>query len=211
MSLSAIGVRSLLPLAHLLWAIPALAGPTETDRPYAGHGTLTLGAETLTLNGQRIVDTRGRVLVDRLLGPPVSRADVLCASDEGADGLGQLRCWNARREPVTLAVGGRPSRLALGATHLAWVASPGGIPQVFVAPLDGHAAPRGLTNVAIVAARGEALRRGAGPPPPANPGKAPAGFVPPPLRQSLRFHGDVLRWEAQDGPHEARWRGGAAP
>ncbi len=206
MPLSTTGVRRLLPLALLLCAMPARAEPTETDRPYAGHGALTLGAETLTLNGRRIVDARGSVLVDRLLGPPVSRADVLCAADEGADGLGQLRCWNARREPVTLAVGGRPSRLALGGTHLAWVASPGGIPQVFVAPLDGHAAPRSLTNVAVVAARGEALRRAAGPPPPPTPGKAPPGFVPPPLRQSLRFDGDMLRWEAQDGHHEARWR-----
>lgn len=198
MSLSAVGLSRLLPLSLVLGAIPAHAAPTETDRPYTGRGTLTLGAETLTLHGQRIVDTRGAVLVDRLLGPPVSRADVLCASDEGGDGLGRLRCWNARREPLTLATGGRPSRLALGGTHLAWVASPGGIPQVFVAPLDGHTAPRALTNVAVVAAR-----KAAGLP---IPGKVPTGFMAPPLRDSLRFHGDVLRWEAQDGPHEARWR-----
>ncbi len=190
----------LRPTAH---AKPA---PTETDRPYAGSGTLRLGAASLRLEGRRILAPDGTVLVDRLLGPPVGRDDVLCESDEGDVGLGRLRCWNARREAVTLATGGRPSRLALGRTHLAWVASPGGVPQVFVAPLDGSAAARPLTNVAIVTARGEALRRGAGPPPPQTLGHAPEGFVPPPLRQSLRFDGDRLRWEAQDGPHEVRWR-----
>ena len=181
-----------VPVALVTLTLLAHAAPlsTETDRPYAGHAVFRLGDGTLTLEGQQVVTRGGGILVDRLLGPPVNRADVLCAADEGDDGLGRLRCWNERRQPVTLATGGRPSRLALGAAHLAWVASPEGLPQVFVAPLDASAPSRALTNLKLQRV----------------PGRAPAGFVPPPLRQTLRFEGDLLRWEAQDGAHEVRWR-----
>jgi hypothetical protein len=173
-------------------AAHATPGSTETDRPITGQATYTVGTATYRFEGTRLLHGQGSVLAERVLSPPVARADVLCASDEGADGLGRLRCWNDRAQVVTLAVGGRPSRLALGPTHLAWVASPAGLPQVFVAPLDGTAPARALTNAAAVKAH--------------TPGHAPEGFVAPPLRDSLRFDGVLLRWDAQDGAHEVRWR-----
>ncbi len=181
--------------AILLFAFPpAAAAPTstETDRTYTDDVTFRVGSEAFRVEGTRLVAGDGTVLAERLLRAPVARADVLCASDEGADGLGRLRCWNDRAQVVTLAVGGRPSRLALGPTHLAWVASPAGLPQVFVAPLDGTAPARALTNAAAVKAH--------------TPGHAPEGYVAPPLRDSLRFDGVLLRWDAPDGPHEVRWR-----
>ena len=182
------------PLALALVALPnvARAAPhsSETDRPVTGHSTYTVGGVTYRFDGQRLLAGDGSTLAAHLLAAPVTRADVLCASDEGADGLGLLRCWNARSQAVTLAVGGRPTRLALGPTHLAWVASPAGLPQVFVAPLDGAAPARALTNADLQRV----------------PGRTPQGFIAPPLRQSLRFDGDLLRWDAQDGPHEVRWR-----
>ena len=170
----------------------AAAGPVpgETDIPYQGDATWVVGAHTLRVEGQRLLGPEGRLLASRLTGPPVADTHHLCAADEGLDGLGQLRCWDGSLQAVTLVVGGRPGRLALGGAMLGWVASPEGLPQVFVAPVDGSAAPRALTNVGLTRV----------------PGRAPEGFVPPPLGASLRFDGDLLRWDTPEGPREVRWR-----
>lgn len=181
-----------LALLGALGAAPAAGGslPAEVDRPYVGDGTLALGDLRLRLEGQRLLLPDGQVLVEGLLGDPVSDGAHLCASDEGDGGRGRLRCWDRGLHVVTLATGGRPGRLALDPAMLAWVASPTGLPQVTVAPVDGSAPARALTNVDLQRV----------------PGRAPAGFVPPPLGRSLRFDGDLLRWDTPDGPRELRWR-----
>jgi hypothetical protein len=173
----------------LLLLTLALAAP-ETDVRYTGSGSLPLGSQTLRLERQSILLPSGEVLVEGLYGPPVSDGQTLCAADETATGLGRLRCWDRSLHPTTLATGGRPGRLALGGTWLAWVASPQGLPQVFVAPVNGTQAARALTNVGLDY----------------TPGQAPAGFVAPPMRQSLHFDGDYLRWDSAEGPKAVRWR-----
>jgi hypothetical protein len=91
---------------------------------------------------------------------------------------------------VTIATGGRPGRLALHDGMVAYVASPQGFPSVRVAPADGSAPPRALTNVDLKRV----------------PGQAPAGFVPPPLRDTLRFDGPLLRWQSAEGAQAVAWR-----
>jgi len=173
-----------LPAAH--------AGdlPPGIDLPYQGSGSLPLGIQTLQLQGQRLLSPTGAVLADRLYTAAVSDGQHLCAADEGLDGLGQLRCWNVQLHAITLTVGGRPGRLTLNQGMVAWVASPHGLPQVFVSSVTGSSPPRALTNVG--------LQR--------QPGQAPAGFVPPPLGSTLRFDGDWLRWTTAEGPRAVRWR-----
>ncbi len=175
----------------MLLVLLALAGAApESDVRYSGSGTVQLGSQTLRMDQQSIRLPTGEVLVDGLFGPPVSDGKTLCAADETSNGLGRLRCWDQSLHPTTLATGGRPGRLALGGEWLAWVASPTGLPQIFVAPINGSQAARVLTNVDLVYI----------------PGQAPAGFVAPPLRQTLRFDGDYLRWESAEGPKSVRWR-----
>ena len=168
----------------------AIAGTLETDIAYQGSGELPLGSLRLRLNGTQLLRPDGEILVDRLYSPPVGNGAWLCAADEGTRGLGRLRCWDSELHPVTLAVGGRPGRLAIQTDMVAWVASPEGLPQLFIASLDGRIPARALNNVG--------LQR--------EPGRAPEGFVPPPLGQTLRFDGDWLRWESPDGPHSVRWQ-----
>ena len=94
-------------------------------------------------------------------------------------------------EVTTLWSQGAPDRLAMGPDGaLAWVASAGGLPAIFVASPNGSV--RQLTNVDLPAAKG-------GPPP---------GFVPPPVGEGeLRFDVDVLRWPGPDGEAlSVRWR-----
>lgn len=173
----------------VLWGITGSAyALPESDVAYAGSGTLRLGAATLSLDGTRILRSDGSVLADRLYTPPVTDGRHLCASDD-ADGLGRLRCWNDALQPTTVAEGGRPDRLALSGDHLAWVASPTGLPQVHIGWVDARAAARALTNVGLQRV----------------PGQAPAGFVPPPLGTSLRFDGDLLRWDTPSGPRQVVW------
>lgn len=174
----------------LLLALAPLQAAPESDVPYSGSGTLQLGTQTLRLEQQHIRLASGEVLVEGLYGPPVSDGQTLCAADETATGLGRLRCWDRSLHATTLASGGRPGRLALGGSWVAWVASPQGLPQVFVAPVNGTQAARALTNVDLDY----------------TPGQAPVGFVAPPMRQSLRFDGDYLRWESAEGPKVVRWR-----
>ncbi len=168
----------------------ALALPPETDVTFSGFATFPLGQSTVLLDGRALYAADGRLLADDLLSAPKGDGTFVCAADEGHDGLGQLRCWDGALREVFLATGGRPSRLTLHAGNAAWVASPAGLPQVFVASADGKVAPRALTNVGLQRV----------------PGRAPVGFVPPPLRDTLRFEGDLLRWDTQDGPREVRWR-----
>ena len=177
--------------------IPHASAAPETDIPYMGSGTVTVGDHALRLDGSQLLTGAGELLVDRLYTPPVTNGAWLCAADDNTDGLGRLRCWDRQMRAVTLATGGRPGRLAIqpggqagGTVMVAWVASPQGLPQVFAGSADGRAAPRALTNTD--------LRY--------TPGQAPVGFVPPPLGQSLRFDGDWLRWEAPDGPRAVRWK-----
>lgn len=184
-------------MCALLAAVPAVLAAPETDIPYMGSGTVTVGDHALRLDGSRLLTGAGEVLVDRLYTPPVGDGAWLCAADDNTDGLGRLRCWDGQLRAVTLATGGRPGRLAIqpggqagGTVMVAWVASPRGLPQVFTGSADGRIAPRALTNAD--------LRY--------TPGQAPEGFVPPPLGQTLRFDGDWLRWEAPDGPRAVMWR-----
>jgi len=176
----------LIDLAH---AQPAVAPPAESDRVYSGDHTLVADGVSFRVDGRAL--RRGtEVLADRLLSAPATDSHRLCAADEAADGLGQLRCWGPSSQAVTLMIGGRPGRLAMAEGHVAWVASEGGLPHVFVAPADGSVAPRMLTNIGLDHV----------------PGRAPVGFVAPPLRDSLRFDGDHLCWYAQDGAHAVPWR-----
>ncbi len=176
----------LIGLAH---AQPSAAPPAESDRVYTGDHTLVAGGVAFRVDGRAL--RRGtELLAERLLSAPATDGRRVCAADEAADGLGQLRCWGPSSQAVTLMVGGRPGRLAMAEGHVAWVASDGGLPHVFVAPAEGGAAPRMLTNVGLEYV----------------PGRAPDGFMAPPLRDTLRFDGDQLRWEAQDGAHAVRWR-----
>lgn len=168
------------------------AGPVagaETDVAYVGEGTLRLGAEALRLEGGRLLRASGAVLVQGLRFDPVADGAHLCAADEGEDGLGRLRCWDAAFRATTVVLGGRPGRLALSGAVVAYVASPEGLPQVAVARVDGATPPRPLTNVG--------LQRVVGQP--------PLGFVPPPLGRSLRFDGAWLRWDSPVGPQSVRW------
>lgn len=174
----------------LLLALAPLQAAPETDVPYSGSGTLTLGTQILRVEQQSIRLANGELLVDGLYGPPVSNGQSLCAADETATALGRLRCWDPSLRSTTLATGGRPGRLALEGAWLAWVASPQGLPQIFVAPVNGTQAARALTNVGLDY----------------RPGQAPVGFVAPPMRQSLRFDGDFLRWDSAEGPKSVRWR-----
>jgi hypothetical protein len=188
-------------LLFLSVLLPAHAGGVPMDSAYAGSGLVPLGAFTLHLDGARILMPDGRVLVDRLVAAPVWDGAHLCAADEGYEGappardpalvgVGRLRCWNALLEPVTLALGGRPGRLALAGAHVAWVASPAGWPSVHVGSVDASEPARALTNVGLQRV----------------PGRAPEGFVPPPLGDTLRFDGDALRWDTPSGPQAVRWR-----
>lgn len=162
----------------------------EIDIPYQGAGEHRVGAALFREDGQRLLDPAGAMVAERLYTPPVSDGTHLCAADEGKDGMGQLRCWDAELRERTLSVGDRPDRIALGEGHVAWVASSDGLPKIFVAPLDGSADPRILTNVGLRHV----------------PAKPPVGFVPPPLRQTLRFDGDWLRWDTAEGPRSVKWR-----
>jgi hypothetical protein len=172
----------------LLFATAPL--PAETDRAYAGSGTLLLGDQRLRLDGVAVLRPDGSTLVDALTGAPVADGEHLCAADEGEGGVGRLRCWSADGPVVTIATGGRPGRLALHDGMVAYVASPQGFPSVRVAPVDGSAPPRALTNVDLKRV----------------PGQAPAGFVPPPLRDTLRFDGPLLRWQSAEGAQAVAWR-----
>ena len=182
-------------------SLPSHAGDVAMDSVYDGAALIPMGTLTLHLDGQRIFAPDGRVVVEGLVSAPVWDGAHLCAADEGYGGpapgqpaalvgVGRLRCWNALLEPVTLALGGRPGRLALAGAHVAWVASPAGLPQVHVAAVDGSVAPRALTNVGLKRV----------------PGRAPVGFIPPPLGESLRFDAEFLRWDTPEGPREVRWR-----
>lgn len=175
----------------LLVARGAHATPLpESDVPYAGHAVVQLGGASLTLDGTRVLRADGTVLVDGLYAAPVYDGRTLCAADDGTNGLGRVRCWNTALQPTTVVEGGRPDRLALAGEHLAWVASPTGIGQVTIGWVDGRTPPRPLTNVGLQRV----------------PGRAPDGWVPPPLGDSLRFDGAALRWDTPDGPRQAAWR-----
>lgn len=181
-------VLCLATLSHigLAWALPP-----ETDIPYQGSSELHLGTLVFHLDRQSIFAPDGQLLVEHLYTAPVVNPSALCAADDNTDGLGRLRCWDSQGSATLLATGGRPGRLAIQSNGpmVAWVASPEGIPQVFVASTDGKIPPKALTNVGLQRILGQ----------------APVGFVAPPLRQSLHFDGDLLRWDAPEGPLSVRW------
>lgn len=171
-------------------ALPGRADalPEEVDLPFQGNGTWRVGETTFELHGQ-VLRRGASVIAERVYATPAADARALCAVDEGRDGLGQLRCWDASGRAVTLMVGGHPDRLAITAGQLAWVASAGSLPHVFTAPYDGRTASRMLTNVGVIYV----------------PGRRPEGFVPPPLGESLRFDGAWLRWTSAEGTHQVPW------
>jgi hypothetical protein len=141
-----------------------------------------------------MVEPGGNAVASGLYEAPVVDGADLCAATEGPTGAGWLRCWRTEGgrlgPPVSLATGGRPDRIALAEGWVAWVASPAGLPQVFVATVDGNEPPRALTNIDLAPG-------GGGPPP---------EFVPPPHRDRLHFEGDHLRWQGPDGPESVPWR-----
>jgi hypothetical protein len=174
-----------------LWA--PLAGvahalPPEVDLPFRGAASWSIGEVRFVLDGQ-VLRRGDTVVAEHVYASPVATARALCAVDEGRDGLGQLRCWDAAGRVTTLFVGGRPDRLAITEGYVAWVGSAGSLPHVFVAPIDGTRAPRMLTNVGVVYV----------------PGQRPAGFVPPPVGDRLLFDGPWLRWTSAEGTHHVRW------
>jgi hypothetical protein len=104
----------------LLFATAPL--PAETDRAYAGSGTLLLGDQRLRLDGVAVLRPDGSTLVDALTGAPVADGEHLCAADEGEGGVGRLRCWSAEGPVVTIATGCRTGRLAQHDGKVAYVA-----------------------------------------------------------------------------------------
>lgn len=166
----------------------------EVDLSWAERGELHVGSATVLVEGTTLLTNAGVPFATGLYEAPAFDADTLCAVGDGAGGNESLRCWPVEAggigQPTTIVSGGRPDRVALAGSAVAWVASPSGLPQVFVGDARGASPPRALTNVGLTRANGT--------PPP--------GFVPPPHRDSLHFHGAYLRWHAPDGEREVLWR-----
>jgi hypothetical protein len=166
----------------------------ETDVPWRAAGRLFVGGVELELSGTTLFRPDRSALATSLYEAPAVDGDTLCAASEGGSGDGLLQCWHvsagATGQPMVITTGGRPDRVAVAGENVAWVASPQGLPQVFVRDTRGATPSRALTNMG--------LQVGGGGP--------PAGFVPPPHRGRLRFDGDTLRWSAPDGEGEVRWR-----
>lgn len=167
---------------------------TEVDVPWSAEGRVFVGGVALELSGTTLVGPDGRALTTSMYEALAVDGDTVCAASEGGSQDGLLQCWHcsagAAPHSMMITTGGRPDRVAVAGDHVAWVASPSGLPQVFVADTRGSTPVRALTNMG--------LQRGLGEP--------PAGFVPPPHRGRLRFDGDTLRWSAPDGEREVRWR-----
>lgn len=187
------------PLADAPRAVPVASGsreeaPEGVDLAWSGQGGLRVGAVPLALEGTTLLGPERIALATGLYEAPVVNDATLCTVGDSANGNGTLQCWSAEGgtlgPPVTVASGGRPDRVAVDGSVVAWVASPDGLPQVFVGDTLGRSPPRPLTNV-------ELTRPAGGP---------PAGFVPPPHRDTLHFDGDRLRWQTADGPREVSWR-----
>lgn len=131
------------------------------------------------------------------LGAP-SAAGAVSARAVRVDGASSSRVElvGADGAVVVLVDRGNPDRVALSPDggHVAYVSGVTGLASVWVVEARAGAAPRQLTNVGL-----EALPR--------EPGRPPAGWVPPPHEDgSLRFDGPELTWTAPDGPHRVAWR-----
>lgn len=169
--------------------------PAPTAAPSGGPDWLTPDLEVQASELPPEVDVAGQ---DGVIGAPAWSADgrrLVAARRVGGAFSTQLVVaeWRdgAWVEQVLVA-DGMPDRPALspdGAT-VAWFASAGGFPALFVGSFDGSTRVQ-LTN--------KDLRRDKiiGPPP---------GFVPPPYDDSLAFDGDRLVWDSPDGPQSVPWR-----
>ncbi len=190
----ACGAPADVPRASPAASVSREEGPEGTDHAWSGQGGLRGGGVSLAMEGTTLFGPERIALATGLYEAPVVNDATLCAVGDIPDGKGALQCWSAEGgslgQPVTVVSGGRPDRVAVADTAVAWVASPDGLPQVFVGDTLGRSPPRPLTNVG--------LARPAGGPPP--------GFVPPPHRDTLHFDGDRLRWQTADGAREVSWR-----
>lgn len=94
-------------------------------------------------------------------------------------------------------VGGitNPDRPAIhpDGTSVAFIAGLTGLASVWTMPFGGAADPVQQTNVGL-----HAVKRA--------PGARVVDFVPPPVDDSLQFHGDMLQWNGPDGVLSVRWR-----
>ena len=149
---------------------PALGQRVEVD---GGWLDLTGGAAVLHYEGTVLP------LSTELLEPPAVSEDgrrvALVRRDAGlVSAIELLENGQVRR----LTDEGAPDRVALSpeGQHIAWVASPQGLPSVFVAPWDGE--PVQLTNVDLP------------------PGSPPPGFVDPP-RSAPAFDGRFVVWSGE--------------
>lgn len=220
-------MRAALPLALLVTgcvtqapdapAPPAAAHATPLDR---ARPTALDGRETFALAGQgaarfvAMVETaratlavaQDGALVDLARpGAPVAR-DVLPelrASDDGRVVAFSVRSADAVAD-VHVVHDGRVRRLTEGlpavvlavspaGDEVAFLAAAGGLPALWTVPVAGGA-PRQLTNVDLVR----------------TVGRAPDGFVPPPMRAAdVRWERGALAWDAADGTWRIDARTGA--
>lgn len=168
--------------------------PEDVDLVWSGHGALRVGLVPVRMEGTTLFGPEGLALATGLYEAPAVDEATLCVVRDVPDGNGTLQCWSAEGgslgQPVTVVSGGRPDRVAVSGSAVAWTASPDGLPQVFVGDTLGRSPPQPLTNVGLARSAGA----------------SPPGFVPPPHRDTLHFDGDRLRWQTADGPREVAWR-----
>ncbi|MFT4625017.1 MAG: hypothetical protein ACI8PZ_003683 [Myxococcota bacterium] len=171
------------------------AVPTESDALGqsigAGEWALAGGHRIVAdASGLRIEGPSAQVLSGELLGAPAVAPNGRFVFSER---VGEARLRAVQRDGTewavhTVVAAGDPGRAAISndGDTIAYVASAGGLPAVFVVPFSGGE-PVQLTNVGV----SHDPSRG-GPPP---------GFVPPPHEAPLAFEGDTVTWTAPDGRH----------
>jgi len=177
--------------------------PAESDLPPLREGSWSLACDSqleLALGGRLVLRTpQGeRQLAHSAVGDPAISADGSRLAWSHAPQLrpetviDALSCGEGRwGEPRRLVPGpGSPDRPALSADgeQLVYVSAAGGVAALFLLAFEGGQ-PRQLTNRDLQ---------------PAEPGQAPAGFIPPPHQGPARFEvaadgNPVLTWSSPAG------------
>lgn len=129
---------------------------------------------------------------------PVAEAGREEARAVRVEGVGSSRIELSRADgtSIVLVDRGNPDRVTLSpdGAWVAYVAGTTGIASVWLVEAREGGVPRQLTNVGLEDR-------------PREPGKPPEGWVAPPHEDgSLRFDGELVRWDAPDGPHQVAWR-----